>query len=246
MALYQVEAIVLRQRDYREADRIVTLYSREEGKLSALARGTRRPRSRLAAGLQPFAHSRLRLWRGESLDVVTQCEVRGSFPRLRSCLEGMAAATLLAELVDAFSQERDPAPALFALLRGTLEALEQGAGEGTVHAFILGLLALAGYAPRLARCVYCGERVSGPCYFDAVAGGAVCGRCAPPLGAFPLSSSARQVLLHLAGNSPRSAGPLRVSAEVKGEVRKAVLRSLEARLEKRPRTWDFWVGLLEG
>lgn len=247
MALYHVEAIILRSRDLGEADRLITAYSLEEGKLAAVARGARRPGSRLAAAVQPFACARLLLWRGKQLDVVTQSHLRQSFPRLRSHLIGVAAASLLAELVDSFTQERDPAPALFALLRGSLAALDETVGEpgcspeGVAYAFVLGLLALAGYAPRLTRCVYCGEDPGpGGHFFDAAAGGLVCPRCHRGQRALHLSEAARRVLLHLAGSSPRAAARLAVSPATMDEVRSAVVACLEERLEARPRAWDFW------
>lgn len=247
MPLYHVEGIILRSRDLGEADRLLTVYSLEEGKLAAVARGARRPGSRLAASVQPFACARLLLWRGRHLDVVTQTELRQSFPRLRSDLGGVAAASLLAELVDSFTQERDAAPALFALLRGTLAALDEAVGEpdrsleGTTYAFVLGLLALAGFAPRLGRCVHCGEPPGpGGCSLDAAAGGVVCAHCRPPERAVRLSEASRRVLLHLAGCSPRAASRLDVSPSTMQEVRAAVAACLEARLEARPAAWDFW------
>lgn len=247
MALYHVEGIILRSRDLGEADRLLTVYSLEEGKLGAVARGARRPGSRLAASVQPFACARLLLWRGKHLDVVTQTQLRQSFPRLRSDLGGVAAASLLAELVDSFTQERDPAPSLFALLRGTLAALDESVGEpgrsleGATYAFILGLLALAGFAPRLTRCVHCGEE-PGPagCYFDAPAGGVVCARCRADDRVLRLSETSRRVLLHLAGSSPQAASRLALSPTTMHEVRAVMVSCLEARLEGRPRAWDFW------
>ncbi|MDI6893549.1 MAG: DNA repair protein RecO [Bacillota bacterium] len=247
MALYHVEAIILRSRDLGEADRLVTAYSLEEGKLAAVAKGARRPGSRLAAAVQPFACARLLLWRGKHLDVVTQGQLLQSLPRLRSHLLGLAAASLLAELVDSFTQERDPAPSLFALLRGSLAALDETVGEagrsleGVAYAFVLGLLALAGYAPRLTRCVHCGEAPgSGEQFFDATGGGLVCSRCQRGNRTLRLSEASRRVLLHLAGCSPRAASRLAVSTATMDEVRSVVVSCLEARLEARPRAWDFW------
>ncbi|HHY95422.1 MAG TPA: DNA repair protein RecO [Firmicutes bacterium] len=253
MALYRVEGIVVRNRDNGEADRLITVFTREEGKLAAIAKGCRRPGSRLAAAVQPFACSRLQLWRGKHLDVVTQGQLRESFPHLRANLPALASASLAAELVDAFTQERDPAPALYALLRGTLATLDEVAvtspgqpAEAVVYAFTLGLLALAGYAPSLDRCVYCGQKADpSVVIFDAEAGGMVCGRCGPPeelrgWRVVRLTPVARQVLSHLAGLSPQTAARLQVSPTIMAEVRLAVLHCLEVRLERRPRAWDFW------
>ncbi|HEX6989777.1 MAG TPA: DNA repair protein RecO, partial [Bacillota bacterium] len=125
MALYRCEGVVLRARDLAEADRLVILYTPDRGKHRAVARGARRPRSRLASGIQPFTRALYLCWRGRSLDGISQVEVIEGFAPLRTDLERLAAATYACELIDAITQESDPQPRLFALLVFTLRALAE-------------------------------------------------------------------------------------------------------------------------
>src|SRR5947209_8573031 len=107
MPAYPATGLVLSRRNLGETDRILTLYTREHGKLGAVAKGARRSGSRLSGATEPFTESRFLLATGRSLDIVTQCEVRQSFPGLRTDLEMLARATYFCELLSTFTVERD-------------------------------------------------------------------------------------------------------------------------------------------
>ena len=147
--------------DLGENDRILTLFTREYGKVSAVAKGARRGKSRLSGATDLFTHSRLLLGTGKNLDVISQCEIAHSFPELRLDLERLARATYFCELLDRMTLERDAMTSqeLFDLTLSALRLLQRADGylDGVVHAYELHLLALIGYAPVLDRCVKCGE-----------------------------------------------------------------------------------------
>jgi len=105
---YKVDGIVLRARDFGEADRIITILDRNLGKLEAVAKGARRTRSRLGGSCQPFSHNHFLLWHGRTLDGVIQCEVVHSFSSLREDLMRLAAASYMAELVDEVVRDHPP------------------------------------------------------------------------------------------------------------------------------------------
>lgn len=191
MALYRCEGVVLRARDFGEADKLVTIYTPDRGKHRAVAKGARRVRSRLAAGIQPFTRAMFLCWRGRSLDGISQVEVIEGFSPLRTDLERLAAATYACELVDAVSQEGDAQPRVFALLVFTLRALAEARPDAAGAAQVLDglerlllsfqwkLLALVGFRPTLDRCVVCGEPVEdggGEVAVSLEAGGVVCRR----------------------------------------------------------------------
>jgi len=177
---YRVSALVLRIRNLGEADRLLTLLSPEKGKIAALAKGARRPRSKLAS-LQLFSLATLQLAAGKNLDIITQAVVRLPFPALREEVSRFAYACYLVELADAFSQPGEKNRRLFDLLLSGLAALNKG-GEPEViaRAFELRLLDLSGYAPQLDTCVSCaypmGEEPMG---FSPQLGGMLCHRCLP-------------------------------------------------------------------
>src|SRR5574341_1723464 len=108
MPVYKAEGIVLRRVNLGEADRIVTLLTREYGRLSAVAKGARKPKSRFVGRLELFTHLRGLLAQGRTLDVVSQVEVVDPFPAVRTDLGRMSAASFVAEVTDRALPERDP------------------------------------------------------------------------------------------------------------------------------------------
>jgi DNA repair protein RecO (recombination protein O) len=174
--LYRLGAIVLKRRDLGEADRLLTVFTRERGKLTLLAKGVRRPASRKAGHLEPFTHVDLLVAKGRSLDVLTQAETIEAHRSLREDLWRNSWAYYVAELTDAFTQDADPNELLFDLLLETVGRLNSGPDPALVTRFFeLHLLALAGYQPQLFRCLHCNEPLQPEInYFSLERGGAFC------------------------------------------------------------------------
>lgn len=182
MRVYRAEAIVLRRRQIGETDKSVTFLTRSHGKLAAIAKGARRPTSRIAGATELFTHCKVLLAVGRSLDVLTQCEVLEPFLNLRSDLERFAAASYTAELADTMVEERMPVPGLFDVLLEALRSLDAGRSPHfAVRAFELHAAREQGYEPSLSCCVRCRAEVSASKEngFSPALGGVVCGRCAP-------------------------------------------------------------------
>ena len=121
--LYRVAAIVLKRRDQGEADRLLTVLTRERGKVTLLAKGVRRTASRKAGHIEPFTHVELLVAKGKSLDLVTQAETIEAHRHLREDLWRSSWAYYVVELADAFVQDDDPHQLLFDLLLETLGRL---------------------------------------------------------------------------------------------------------------------------
>lgn len=232
---------MLASREFGESGRLVTLLTRERGKLRAVAKGVRRPRSSLAAGVLPFARSTLLLWRGRNLDGISQAQVLESLRPLREDVERLAHAACLCELVEALAREDDPAPELYELLLDGLRLLARA--EPSRLSVILfaaqwQALALAGFRPELDACVACGAALGpGETGFAPAAGGAVCGGC-PAKAALVLSAPARAALRFLGGRPLAAAarlslapGDVRAVAAATGAFAEAVL---ERPLKSRP------------
>jgi DNA repair protein RecO (recombination protein O) len=176
---YNCSGIVVHRVNLSESDKILTIYSREHGKLSAVAKGARRPGSRLSGATELFVSARFLLATGKSLDVISQCEVTDVFPDLRGDLGKLARATYMCELLDRLTLEHDATSAadLFDLTLSALRLLQQAHEypDAIVHAYELNLVAIQGYAPVLDRCVRCGEPLPrGPIGFSPSLGGSVC------------------------------------------------------------------------
>lgn len=174
---YQTQAILLAARDWSGADRVVTLFSREYGKITALAYGARNAKNRMAGVLQPFSHVDVAIQSGKSIDTIKQCELKQSFREIREDLTAMAYASFLAEIVAELWPEREPDPRVFALLIGAFTLITSRNPRIVAQAAAWQLLALAGFTPQLDRCVICQAECSPPAGFNAEAGGMVCADC---------------------------------------------------------------------
>jgi DNA repair protein RecO (recombination protein O) len=199
--LYRDEGVVLRTQKLGEADRIVTLLTRENGRVRAVAKGVRRTRSKFGARLEPFMLVDVQLHRGRSLDIVTQAETLSPYGGDGGTgWPGYAAGTAMLEAAERLTEEGEPALQQFLLLVGGLRALAEGEHAGTLvlDAFLLRSLAVAGYAPSFVDCARCGA--PGPHHAFAVAsGGAVCPACRPPGSVAPGQDTLRLLAALLAG-----------------------------------------------
>ena len=176
---YHTQAIVLSHIEYGEADRILKLFTLEKGKISAIAKGVRKIRSRKAGHLEPFTHANLFLAIGRNLDIITQAETINPFLGLRENLERVAFASYVMELLDRFTYEEGQNIGIFRLLANTLSRLEtQKNIETVVHYFELRLLDLLGFRPQLFECVECGNEImEQDQYFSPLVGGVLCPNC---------------------------------------------------------------------
>ncbi len=180
MDRWEDEALVLGTLDYGEADRLVTLLTRERGKLTAFAAGARKSRRRFAGALEPGTVLRARLVERHGSTVrLDAVEVVHAFPQIRDELPRIARALYALELCRELLREQEPAPELLSLAVDWLGRLDAGeAGPTSVLAFELQALALAGLMPRFDACALCGGPPGDAPRFDVEHGGAVCAGCA--------------------------------------------------------------------
>jgi DNA repair protein RecO (recombination protein O) len=174
--LYKDEGIVLRTIKLGEADRIVTLFTRENGKVRAVAKGIRKTKSRFGGRLEPFTRVQLLIYRGRSLDTITQADILDSFDHVRRDYRRLTSASAMAEIVEKITPEREGAFNIYAVLVGGLKALAEDKGESVLPAFLIKLLSVTGYHPSLTVCAGCGDQtfLGG---FSPALGGAVCESC---------------------------------------------------------------------
>src|SRR5918996_4274992 len=154
--MYQTQAIVLSRFELGEADRVLTLLTPHDGKLKAIAKGVRRPRSRLGAAVEPFAELHLVMARGRTFDVITQASVGHAWLSLRDRLESTATAWYLGELAERAVEERANAYPVYALLHRAYQLLDDGMAPGRVARWYeFGLADALGMRPEVERCVEC-------------------------------------------------------------------------------------------
>ena len=195
MPTYRDEAIVLRTQKLGEADRIVTLLTRQHGRVRAVARGVRKTTSRIGARLEPFSHVDVQLYEGRSLDSVNQVETIAAHGAvLAADYPRWTAGTAMLETAERLTpEEREPSVQQFALLVSGLRSLVASEHDASLilDAYLLRSLAVAGWSPSFDDCARCGAE--GPHRsFSVASGGIVCQQCRPPGSA---SASAATVTL---------------------------------------------------
>jgi DNA repair protein RecO (recombination protein O) len=217
----RVQAIVLKHSEFGEADRLLTLYTREQGKLRALAKGARKPRSRKAGHIEPFSEVSLQLAKGSSLFIVSQAEASDTHAALSKDLVALGYASYVVELLDKFTYEEDENRGLFRLLRDTLGRLESTKdAELVVRFYEVRLLDLVGFRPELQSCLNCGKDIQPEDQFFSIHKGGVlcpkCGRREP--GMDPISMPALKYLRHFQRSTYTEATRAKMPASVKLEL----------------------------
>lgn len=254
MGIYKAEAIVLRSRVYGEADRILTLFTKGLGKVSAVAKGVRRPASRLRGAVQLFSHTHLVLYTGKSLDTITQGEAEETFSFIESDLMRLAAASYCAELVDRLTLERQPLVKVFSLLLKALRNLERESPEVLARVFEVQLLAALGYQPRLESCVMGNHpgwrapgtesREAGHVWFSVEKGGVVCPDCVSRCpDACQISPATVGILDYFLRAPFERALKVRVDKRRNLELALLLRSFLMHHGEVRIRSWDFATGV---
>ena len=240
---YSTDAIVLSRFDYGEADRILTLITPTGGKLKAIAKGIRRPSSRIGGSLEPFAELTVLLARGRTFDVVTQVSVGHAWLNLRDSLESAATAWYLAELADRSLEERHAAEPVYSLLKRGYELLDAGMEPGRVARwFEMHLADELGVRPEVDRCVECDRvlEVDGRFRWVPPLGGVLCDRCpGPPHDRAGLSLDALKLLKAYQRQDVEAIAGLRLAPAIEREVEGAMRDFLRIVLERDARSLAF-------
>ena len=238
VSLYRDEGVVLRAQKLGEADRIVTLLTREHGRVRAVGKGVRKTTSRLGARVEPFMLVDVQLYEGRSLDIVTQAETIGPYgTAIASDYARYTAGTAMLETAERLTaEEKEPATQQFLLLVGGLRTLTDGSHPPglVLDAFLLRSLAVAGYAASFDDCARCTRPGPHP-FFNVPAGGAVCGSCRPGGSVSPATETLELLAALLSGDwGLADASDLRHRREGSGLVAAYLQWHLERGLRSLP------------
>jgi len=243
---YQTEAIIIKKIKLGEADRILTLYTPHLGKIRAVAKGIRRPRSKLAGHLELLTHSLVSLARGRNLDTITGSQTINSFLPLKSDLQLTSYALYTTELVDQFTADHIENQPLFQLLLETMERLcLPNHTELVLRCFELHLLNKVGYRPQLQQCVSCHSPLEPTTNsFSPSAGGMLCPGCSQnqPL-TYPLSVNALKVLRFLQDSDYPTVSKLKINPELAHELEVVIRDYLKYLLEREVKS-TAWLDTL--
>ncbi|MDP2920209.1 MAG: DNA repair protein RecO [Dehalococcoidia bacterium] len=248
---YQTPAIIIKKIKLGEADRILTLYTPGLGKIQAVAKGVRRPKSKMAGHLELLTHSQVSLARGRNLDTITGAQTIDSFLQLKTDLVLTSYGLYIIELLNQFTAEHVEDEALFNLVLETLRHLcttdnrdpsassfgsaQDRSGQALLlRYFELKLVDMAGYRPQLHECVVCHKSLEPVInYFSANAGGMLCPRCAPrqPFS-FEIPVNALKVLRFIQDNDFTVVSRLKINGSLSRELEAVTRHYLRYLLER--------------
>ncbi|MFD2446101.1 DNA repair protein RecO [Bacillus sp. CGMCC 1.16607] len=221
--LQKCEGIVIRTTDYSETNKIVTLYTREWGKVGVMARGAKKPNSRLAAITQLFSYGYYLIQKGNGLGTLQQGEMISSMRTIREDIILTAYASYILELTDKCTDEKKPNPYLFELLLQTINYMnEEYDLDILIHIFEMKMLNSLGLYPILNQCAVCGK-TDGHFSFSIRENGFICHRCleTDPYH-FKISSSTVKLLRIFYFFDLSRLGDISVKAETKQELKKII------------------------
>jgi DNA repair protein RecO (recombination protein O) len=241
--VYQTPAIVLRQRKLGDADKVVTLYGANVGKVDVVAKGVRRTTSKLAGHVEPLNHGSFVLAHGRNLDVLTQAQTIESFQPLHQDLDRLSRALYAAELVERCTEERVESFAIYRLLLDTLRRVSSSEGDIDMALRFLEMMLLEqlGYRPELGCCVMCsGDVNAANATWAAGVGGVICENCRPvdtPVRA--LSPNGLRILRLLLDGNGRAVMALQVDRDLMFELEAALREAFHYALDREIRSAQF-------
>ncbi len=243
---FRSQAIILSRRDFGESDRLLTLFTPERGKIRAIAKGARKPSTKVSGHVELFARSDVLIYKGRNLDILTQAELIDAYLGLREDLARGAYANYVAELLDRFTaDEEDEGEALFQLLHETLRRLAEAADPRLATRFFeLHLLDLVGFRPELQECVVTRQALLPEAQFFSYEEGGVVSRAgARQLNArlVELDLDSLKLLRHLQRNATTYArvDSLRLSLAQHEKVERLMLAYIVYLLERKLESVDF-------
>lgn len=233
-----VNGIVCRYTNYRENDRILTLFTREHGRIDVAARGCRKPKSPLLAASEPFVYAEYTLFKSKDKYSVDQAEVQEAFYPLRSDIDRFSAGMILLPFA-ASAEPGEPNEEMFSLLYHALTFLAYGEvpPEDMVFCFLLRHLDIYGYRPAIMRCAKCGAdlRQLSPLGFSPYAGGALCPACIQGKPVQKLTLEAMRRILRLNNNEMEK---VRLPHKVRLELREILYPYAEHALERKIKQFE--------
>jgi DNA repair protein RecO (recombination protein O) len=247
---FRLEAVVLRHADWGEADRLLTLYTRERGKVRAIAKGVRKIRSRKAGHLEPFTRVTIQLAKGRDLLIVTQAETVEAYLPLREDLIKTANAAYIVELLDRFTYEDESENfSIFRLLTETLGRLATDPNPWRpIRYFEMRLLDALGYRPHFFECANCGQKILAvDQFFSPAQGGILCPRCGAGLpGVWQVSVEALKYLRHFQRSSYVDTKRAQPTPETQNEIETLMQGYLTYLLERGLNTPEFMRKIQKG
>ncbi|MCX5710462.1 MAG: DNA repair protein RecO [Candidatus Omnitrophica bacterium] len=236
MPIHKTEAIVLNKRDFRETSLIVDLYTRDFGKIGGLLKGFRTEPGKFASNLETFSFNEVIFYhkRDSGLHLVTQCDIKDSFDRVRASIDRITAASFMMELINAVMQAEDKNEEVFDLALNCLSELKVSPfPEKILTIFKIKMLTLSGFKPHFDSCISCDERILGQARFSLSLGGLLCEKCQRrDLGSRAIFRGTVATILHIERSEFKVALNLGMNPQIKKELEIILNAFLNFHLER--------------
>lgn len=242
MSYIKTGGIVIREVNTGEADKIVTIFTRSSGKISAYAKSARRPRSKFVAGTQFLCYSNLVLFKGRDMYSLNSCDVVEPFYEIRNDVVRLTYSAYIADIVNDMIQEEQPAAKSLQLLLNTFYMLSKTdkSPELITRIFEIRFLSILGYAPGVRACINCGNEETDEVFFSFKKCGLLCNEC---LNADPyaqgISKGTAKALNYIVYSAIKELFRFDVSEEVLYELNNISRRYLKDRLDKDYKKLDY-------
>jgi len=245
LSLYnKTEAIVLRQHDFGEADKVVTLYTKEFGKLKAVAKGVRRIKSKFGSSMELFSHNNIMLYmqRKRDLYVITGSNIIRTHKELREDFDSFITGSYIAELVDKLTELEEPNRHLFSLILKIFYQIPKQDRDIIIAIFVIKFLANAGYKLHLEKCVLCEKPIplTQQKKLSVQQGGVLCPKCQPrDVRAIDVSSLALKYLKNFEIVNLVEVEKINIEISIKNELKRVVHFYLSHYLSGSLKTEEF-------
>lgn len=243
MAIVKSEAFAIRKIPFRETSWLVTLFTRDAGKIKGISKGVRKIKSKLLSAFEPLTYLNVVFYERvkSNLHLISDASVLDHHDKIRKSFSSLTYASYFAELIDELVDEHDPQPAVFELLTSVIHELEKPgpAYDVLARAFEYKLLELVGLSPAFENCQKCGTAELQKIYFSVAHGGIYCEKCHAQSGGFLISKgtlAAVDSLLHI---EMKDISDLEFNPQISQELHQITRRFIERRIEKRLKSLQF-------
>lgn len=232
----ETSGVVIRQTKYSEYDKILTIFTKERGKIQAIAKGARRPKSKLMGSTDIFCYSDFLLYSGRNLYNVNQSDTIESFYSIREDIYKLSYAAFIVELVDASVLEEEQNELLFELLVKTLKTLSEKKTDfkKLLLAFELKYISFIGFKPQLSKCVKCQSDSTKYIRFDIIEGGVVCDRCfTNNFNQLSVKSDIIEIMKNLLYSKLEDLDSVKVSSAQEDKIEEVLFAYITSHIEKK-------------
>lgn len=241
--ILKTEGIVLKSFDFRETSKIITFFTREQGKISGILKGIRKDTKKFGSHADKFSVNEIVYYqhRHSDLHLVSQCDLKQYFFPIRQDYKRSMAAGYVLELVDAIMPKEEASPKVYQLMLNYLNALEVIPDiDKLVHIFQIKILRLSGFRPHIDSCVQCQRKIDGKARFSLKSGGLICPQCPSAQTSFTIiSPGAIASLLHIEQDDWARSLRLGLTPSVKKELKYLLNNFLVYHLERRIKTAQY-------